>query len=122
MNKIQAIDTFWNSFGVPAYDESTLDPDVEYPYITYDVKTDSFGNVVNLSASLWDRNTSWARVQQLSDKIARRLGERSWQIFKLDNGRMWLMPGVPFSQRMRDDDDMIRRIYINIQVEYLTQY
>lgn len=35
MNKAQAIQAFWESFGVPAYEESTVPDDAVMPYITY---------------------------------------------------------------------------------------
>ena len=34
-NKWQAIDRFWNSFGIPAYDESSVPQGATMPYITY---------------------------------------------------------------------------------------
>ena len=37
MDKYQAINEFWNRFGVMAYDENTVPDDAELPYITYGV-------------------------------------------------------------------------------------
>lgn len=121
MNKSQAIHEFWNSFGVNAYDENTVPPDAEFPYITYSVITDSFEHPVNLSASIWDRNTSWKRVSDLSDEIGTRLNEHGSTLIKLDDGYLWMTQGNPFAQRTNDPDDSIRRIYLNIDTEFLTR-
>jgi hypothetical protein len=36
-----------------------------------------------------------------------------------DKGVIWFKKGNPFLQRMADPDDAIRRIVVNIEVEYL---
>lgn len=124
MDKVQAIDEFWNSFGLPAYDENTVptDDSVDYPYITYSVSTDSLGNMVPLSASLWYRSTSWEDITHKAQEIARAIKTQHMPI-KIDGGYVWLVGGTPFSQRMSDpNDDMVRRIYLNVSAEYLTAY
>lgn len=126
MDKAQAPDAFWNQFGIPAYDESTVptgDNAPPFPYITYGVTTDSLGNVVVMNGSLWYRSTSWEAASKKAEQIAKTVGEHGFTIIKLDNGYLWLTKGTPFAQRMTDpDDDMIRRIYITLNAEYLTAY
>ena len=92
MDKFQALDAFWSSFGLDAYDSSTVPtgenkPDL--PYITYDAYTSNFGNPVSLAADLWYYGS-------------------------------WIRQGQPFAQRMADPDDMIRRITMNYEAEFLT--
>ena len=41
-------------------------------------------------------------------------------VIKLDKGYTYLYRGTPFAQRVKDNDDMIKRIYLNVNVEYLT--
>jgi hypothetical protein len=42
---------------------------------------------------------------------------------KFDGGRLYIAKGNPFAQRMADpNDDMIRRMYLNIQAEFLSAY
>lgn len=120
MNKEQALQSFWSSFGIPAYDETTVPDDAKMPHITYSVITDSLDNVVNLNASLWYYSTSWAEITRKKDEIAEYVGVGG-KVIKLDNGYAWLCRGVPFAQRMVDTNDMVRRIYINIQAEFLTE-
>ena len=120
MDKAQALYQFWSNF-LPAYDENNVPDDAELPYITYMTATDSLGYVVQLNGSIWYRSTRWDEITKKADEIAEYIGYGG-KVVKLDDGYMWLTKGTPFAQRMRDEDDSIRRIYINIQAEYLTAY
>jgi len=122
MDKFQALQTFWESFGIPAYDENTLptgDDAPAFPYITYDAVVSSLGTPVAISASIWDYGTSWARVTAKMAEIQSAIG-RGGKVLPIDDGAIWITPGTPFAQRMNDSNDMVRRIFINISAEYLT--
>lgn len=121
MDKVQAIDNFWNSFGLPAYDENSIPNDVEMPYITYTVATDSLDNVVPLSGNIWYRERTWKNITLKSEEIAKKVGEYGFYSAKLNNGYVWITKGSPFAQRMPDVDP-VKRIYINLQAEFLTAY
>lgn len=123
MTKSQALNTFWNSFSWPAYHEDSVPDNSSFPYITYSEITDSLGNVVALSSSLWDRSSSWKRISDKSEEIAKSIGENGHKVLKLDSGYIWLVKGTPFAQRMNDpNDDQIKRIYLNVLGEFLTAY
>lgn len=117
MNKAQVLHSFWAGFGA-AYDQNTVPEDAPFPRITYEVATDGFGQELILSASLWDRNTSWARVEALKESISDIIGYGGVNV-SYDSGMLWIKRGTPFAQRMGDSDDSIRRIVLNIEVEYL---
>lgn len=124
MDKAQFYYQFWSQFGWPAYDESTV-PEVgsnaaTLPYITYMVVEDDFEHPVYPNASLWDRSTSWARVSQKAKQISDAIGYGG-QIHRIDNGLVWVQRGHPFAQRVSDDDDTIRRIILNIDIEFFTE-
>lgn len=122
MDKFQALQTFWESFGIPAYDENTLptgDDAPAFPYITYDAVVSSLGTPVAMSASIWDYGTSWARVTAKMAEIQSAIS-RGGKVLPIDGGAIWITPGTPFAQRMNDSNDMVRRIFINISAEYLT--
>lgn len=125
MNKPQAIYGFWSGFGLAAFDETTVptgDDAPLFPYITFNVVTDNIGNEVGLSGSLWYRSTDWTAIDQKAEEIEKALYDMTSPI-KIDGGFLWLKRGSPFAQRMSDpNDDMIRRIYINITAEFLTAY
>ena len=123
MNKAQAIHRFWSGFGIPAYDEQTVPDNAKMPYITYRVVTDSIGNVCNLTGSIWYRSTSWKEVSDKAAEVAKFVAQEGFTKLKLDDGYVWFTNGTPFAQRMSDPaSDMIRRIYLNIQAEFLTAY
>lgn len=122
MDKAQAINYFWNSFNLPAYDESTVPQDAPMPRITYDVVTGSLEDILSMSASLWYKSNSWKDISLKATEIEKRLGLHGGEIIDLDDGKLWIVKGRPFSQRMTDPDDSIRRIYINVQAEFLTPY
>lgn len=119
MTKEQALDTFWNSFGWEAYDENTVPDEVILPHITYTSATDSIDRNVALSASLWDRSTSWASVTNKKNQINDYIG-LGGVLVPYNGGAIWIRRGQPFAQRMSDVDDGIRRIYLNITAEYIS--
>lgn len=119
MDKFQTLHTFWSSFGLPAYDENTVPDNAVLPYITYEVQSSNFGNSVALTASLWYRDTGWAKITAKQEQIADFIGRGGRQI-AYDNGSMWIQMGTPFAQRMGEqDDDTIRRIVMNITAEFM---
>ena len=122
MDKAQAIHDFWSSFELPAYDESSVPDDARMPYITYNVATDGIDSVLPLHGSLWYRSTAWDEITEKSEEIAEALGANGYLIKKLDNGYVWMQKGKPFAQRMTDEDEQVRRIYINVTAEFLTAY
>lgn len=123
MDKAQALHQFWSSFDLVAVDESSAyDENMELPqnYITYEVQTGNIEGSAALTASLWYHSTSWIAIQQKADEIARFIGYGG-RIYTIDGGYMWIKLGMPFAQRIAvDNDDNLRRIYLNITVDYLT--
>lgn len=121
MTKEQRIHAFWSGFTWKAYDENTVPDDAVLPRITYNLSVAEFGDPVTMAASVWDRSTSWASVTEKADEIYEAIG-LGGKILRYDDGYIWIKRGQPFSQRMSDEDDSIRRIYINVEVEYLTSH
>lgn len=120
MTKAAAIYQFWSGFGLTAYEENTVPDDALFPYITYQLVTDSLGQEVAATASLWYRSESWTEANAKSEEISKKIGFGG-TIIKCDGGRIWLKRGQPFSQNMGDDsDDLIKRKYLNISLEYFT--
>lgn len=122
MDKFQAIHSFWSSFGLPAYDENTVpdgDDKPSLPYITYDAVIGNFGDFVAMSASLWYYGTSWSQITTKMIQIESAIG-LGGKIIDCDGGILWIKRGSPFAQRVSDPDDMIRRILINIEAEFIT--
>ena len=124
MTKEQALYSFWSYFAIPAYEESAVptgDDAPNFPYITYQAITDSFGGAVQLTASLWYRSPSWVEANTKKDEISRTIGADGVFLDLDDGGSVWLMRDTPFAQAMGDPSDpMIRRILLNLTAEYWT--
>lgn len=122
MTKEQALINFWSQFDISAYDENTV-PDrktIDYPYITYEVLVGDFGSDISASASLWYRSSSWAAITEKCNEISKAIGSGGILV-KYDDGAMWIRKSNTFAQRMGDpDDDSIRRIVLNINIEYIS--
>ena len=118
MNKAQALQQFWSGF-LPAYDESTVPKDAQMPYITYTVSDSFLDFPVPLTASLWYRSQSWEEITLKSYEVSNAIS-LGGKVIQVDGGRMWIYRGSPFAQRVRDEDDTVRRMLINITVEYFT--
>lgn len=114
MDKWQAIQSFWEGFNLPAYDQNSVPDDAVTPYITYEAKVSDFENALPLSGSIWYRSTSWREISQKADEVSRSLK----QIIKIDGGYLFITRGSPFAQRMQDADETVKRIYINLMVEF----
>lgn len=120
MTKAAAIYQFWSGFGLTAYEENTVPTDAAFPYITYQLITDSFDSEVATTASLWYRSESWAGINAKTEAISQKIS-RGGKIISCDGGAIWLKRGHPFAQSMGDEsDDLIKRKYINITADFMT--
>lgn len=120
MTKAAAIYQFWSGFGLTAYEENTVPTDADFPYITYQLVTDSFDREIPLTASLWYRSESWTEINAKTEEISHKIS-RGGKIIACDGGAIWLKRGQPFAQNMGDEsDNLIKRKYLNITAEFMT--
>ena len=120
--KTQALYNFFSGFELPAYEENTVPTGAnapELPYITYATATRGFDNNVQISASLWYRGYSWAYADRKAAEINTALAHGG-KMIPYTGGALWIRRGTPFAQHMADENDTIRRIYINLTAEYLS--
>ena len=119
--KWTAINTFWNSFGIPAYDENTVPDDAEMPYITYEAATGGMDFKTPLNAHIYYKTTSWQgisdKADQIQDYISGGVG------ITYDGGRLWITERTPFAQRMAEagegtDALTVRRILLQVDAEF----
>lgn len=124
MDKAQALYSFWSQFGIPAYEAGTVPVNAAMPYITYSVQTGDLDVLLTINANLWYRSKSWAGIMEKVDEIAQTVGENGYWIGAVDNGYLRVMPhaSTPFAQTMTEDDNMIRRVYLTLNAEFLTTY
>ena len=120
MTKAAAIYQFWSGFCLTAYEENTVPTDAAFPYVTYQLVTDSFDREVAATASLWYRGESWTAINAKTEEISQKI-IRGGKIISCDGGAIWLKRGQPFAQSMGDEsDDLIKRKYLNITAEFMT--
>ena len=120
MTKAAAIYQFWSGFGLTAYEENTVPTDSAFPYITYQLVTDSFDREIPLTASIWYRSESWTGINAKTEEISQKIS-RGGKIISCDDGAIWMKRGQPFAQNMGDEsDDLIKRKYLNITAEFMT--
>ena len=125
MTKIEALYSFFSSFGIPAYEENSVHAMAEsgdvpsFPYLTYELKTDSFGESdVFISFSLWYRSMSLIDIQAKSDEIAAAIG-RIGKMIDFDNGSILIMRSQPWAQSQSDGvDDMVKRFVHSLKLRY----
>lgn len=120
MTKAAVIYQFWSGFGLTAYEENTVPEDAVFPYVTYQLVTDSFDRDVAATGSLWYRGESWTAINAKTEEISAHIG-LGGKIIKCDGGRIWIKRGQPFAQNMGDEsDDLIKRKYLNLTFEFFT--
>lgn len=118
MDNEQAYKAFWASFGLNAYDENTVPESASLPYITYEYAENGFDDgEIALTANLWDGGKSWGYLTKIVDNIKHAIGYEGVTL-RTDEGYIWIKRRSPFAQRTGDPNDNIRRIMINISVEF----
>lgn len=120
MTKGAALQSFFESFGIPAYSYTSVPEDAAFPYLTYTPVFDSWGSgQAAITVNLWYRTTSEAVPSAKAQEIADAIGGGKYAI--CDGGAVLLTKGSPWCQSMTDGTDAkIKRRYININAEYIT--
>lgn len=125
MDNFAALQAFWESFGVDAYDEQTYFTEgmaPSFPHITYESVSGTWTSEKLLSGYLWDKSESWSWLKQKAEAIKHEIG--GGITFKVDDGVMWfrIPETTPFAQIIPSgsNDDRVKRILLYIEVEFLT--
>lgn len=115
-----AVHQFLSGFGVPAYTTASVPEDAEFPYLTYSLVTGEWGDYgTSMAVDLWYRTESEALPNAKAEEMRRAIGPGG-RVLRCDGGAVWVRRGTPWCQSMADpDDDMVKRRYINIDIEYL---
>lgn len=121
MTKSQALQTFFSSFGMTAYTSTSVPDDVIFPYLTYDLITGAWGDEqAAITVNLWFYTESEAIPNAKAEEISKKIGLGGITI-PCDDGIIWIKRGSPWCQSLTDETNKtIKRRYINITVEYLT--
>lgn len=126
MDMLQALNSFWNSFGLKAYDETTVPDEMRFtndenkgknPYITYEVNVGEFGESVVSAVNVWYYDKGWKAIDTKIKEIDARICKGGVQIL-YDEGTIWIKTGTPYLSRVEESNDMIRRYLLNTIIEY----
>lgn len=127
MDKDIVLHNFWSQFA-PAYNENSVPDERDivaihgsaFPRITYDMVMGDSMDENAMSASVWDRSSSWNGVFDIFNQINDTLGNGG-VILPCNGGGLWVKKASPWAQTLGDaSDDSIRRIFLNISVEFIT--
>lgn len=118
MNKFQAVQQYWSSFGLMAYNELTVPSDAQLPYITYQSAVGSLNGQMILNGALWYRGTSWSPIMQ---KVIE-MEPYADQEIPFDSGSLKIRrPVSNWAQPMSEpSDDKIRKIVFTVEAEFLS--
>lgn len=120
MNKYQALYEFYNSFGIPAYEENSVPENAELPYITYEIMTaDLDMDNVAISCQIYFKSNSLMKVNAITEKLYNALS--GGKKLKCDAGYIVLYRGRPFAQNRPSGDKTVKAKYINISADYITK-
>lgn len=122
MTKDKALQAFFEGFGMPAYPESTPPEDETFPLLTYRFSFGAFGDgEVSITVNLYYRTFGEAEINAKAQEISDAIG-MGGKVIPCDGGCIWLKRGTPFCQSMTDAaDHNIKRRYINLTAEFITQ-
>ena len=119
-NKYQALYEFYNTFGIPAYEENSVPEDAELPYITYEIMTaDLDMENIAMSCQIYFKSNSLMKVNAITEKLYNALS--GGLKLKCDTGYIVLYRGRPFAQNRPSGDKTVKAKYINISADYITR-
>ncbi len=127
MNKADTIKAFFERFMDRVYEASTVPngtdrSEPQYPYLTYQLVDGAWGTGESaMQVDLWYRSKSLGKINAKTEEIAQAIG-LGGIVLPCTGGAIWIKKGSPFAQQMGDpNDDMVKRKYINVTVEFFTQ-
>ena len=119
MNKYEALCNFYNSFGIPAYEEFSVSEKATMPYIRYEVITSSFDSEnTALSLQIYYKSETLTKIDAMTEKLSESL--RNGKTLKCDEGFIVLYRGEPFAQNVESGDKSVKCKYINITADFIT--
>lgn len=122
MTKSAALQAFFSGFGLNAWPETSVPTGAEapdFPYITYEGSTTADFDEIEVSASLWYRETSWKRINAKAEEISSAID--GCYILRCDDGAILVRRGNPFSQNIDDpSDNIIKHKILTFEMKFVT--
>lgn len=112
-----ALFEFLDSFSIPAYPATATTEKTELPYITYNIVVGSWDMPVSMEVDIWMRTESEAAINGKVREIERVLSGGG-KVITYDGGAIWITKGSPWAQAVPDEDNTIKRRYLNFDLQY----
>lgn len=121
MTKAEALQKFFERFGLATYPLTSVPTDVLFPYLTYEPVLDSWGSgEQNITVNLWYYTESEAIPTAKADEIGDAIGYGG-VLLRCDEGVIWIKRGSPWCQLLRDEESTsVKRRYLNVIAEFNT--
>lgn len=120
MTKAQALNQFFNSFGIEAYVNTNIPDETKFPWMTYENAIGNAGDSpIPISVNLYYYTDSEAVPNKKVEEIAEAIGLGGVQI-PYDGGSIWIQRGTPWSIAPVDEtNSAIKRRQLNVILNYL---
>ena len=114
-----AIYSFLASFGIPAYTETSVPDEAEFPYITYDLVVPDLFERANMQVNVWYRTDSEAEPNAKVREIGEAIPQRGLKPLPCDGGVILIGRGSPWAQSLsiEGEDEKVKRRLLNLTVE-----
>lgn len=73
-NVAKMLNTFWNSFGIPAYVEEHIPDEADVPYITYTQSIPDWNATSSMQARVWYKGNSFTALNAKVEEIGNTIG------------------------------------------------
>lgn len=112
-----ALQKFYSSFGVKAYEEHSVPKNATLPYITYELEEPDWREQITLTATLWGSGASYKPLYEIVDKISTEIGEGLRM--PANGGSLYIYKGSPFAQVIDTGNDKVKGVYLLIGIHSL---
>lgn len=111
----KALQSFFASFGLPAYPEESVPASAKLPYITYTRPMPEWRSAAALQARIWFWDSSFEAVNVKTDELLKRIGEGI--MIPAGAGFICVRPSSPQAQHMpMPGTPELKVVYLNFQL------
>lgn len=117
MDKLQAVHSFWASFGWAAYNENSVPVGAQRPYITHELGVSDFDRPIAQTAKLCTHSTGWGEAIQKMKEIEAAI-PRGGKYLHYDGGAVLIRKESPWGQDYSTQEED-HEIILNYSLEYM---
>lgn len=114
----RALQSFFGSFGIPAYVEYSLPDDAKMPYITYELAEPDWRGSHAEHARVWYNSNSFSEIASKIDEIKAAIG--NGVSIPTENGAIYLYADDDFCQFQPMDEPKIKCAYLSFVLQCYT--